>query len=123
MGCMPEQRQRGCMPEQGGQPVCKWWCFIEQRQGRAHAGAEVEKFHAGADAGYLCASGVLSLMVLPTQAEVGYNIRYTRSCVCTGWCMNSFVDNLLLCIIESFSFVVSRKCLMYFQQLKLPKTV
>ena len=26
--CMPEQRQGGCMPEQGGQPVCRWWCCM-----------------------------------------------------------------------------------------------
>ena len=43
----------------------------EQRQGRAHAGAEAEKLHAGAEAGYWCASGVFSLMVMHTQAEAG----------------------------------------------------
>ena len=72
MGFMPEQSQQGCMPEQGRQPVCKWWCGMpEQRQGRSHAGAETEKLHARAEAGYWCASGVLSLMVLHTRAEVG----------------------------------------------------
>ncbi len=55
---MPEQRQGGCMPEQGGQPVCEWYaltdgaaypsrgredCMPEQRQGRVHARAEAEK--------------------------------------------------------------------------------
>ena len=78
---MPEQRQGGCMPEQGGQPVCRWWCCMEQGQGRPHAGAEAEKLHAGAEAGYRCASGVLSLdgaaypsrgRVLHARAEAGW---------------------------------------------------
>ena len=67
------------MPEQGGRLVCKWWCCMpEQRQGRAHAGAEAEKLHAGAEAGYWCASGVFLLMVMHTQAEAGWMEYWSR---------------------------------------------